>query len=246
MIFSFSGTGNSEWVAAQLARLTEDRTGNITDLEEIPELQDERQVGFVFPIYAWGAPEPMVQFMTKLKKTDAFTFGVCTCGADAGKAMKRLSKIYRLDSSYSLCMPNNYIVGSELEEEFEIRQKIQNAYQELWRISRELLRRERVYRVQEGKFAWLKSGPIHTGFEKFARSTRPFYVTEACIGCGRCVGMCPARSISMVHEKPVWSEQCYQCMRCIHQCPCQAIQYGKATEDRRRYTIQDYLENGHP
>lgn len=139
MIFYFSGTGNSKWAAIQLASLTKDRAVDITAEETIPDLQEERQVGFVFPVYAWGVPEPMRQFVTKLGRTRAFTFGLCTCGADAGRTMKQLSRIYRLDSSYSLVMPNNYMIGSELEDEQEVRQKIQNAREELTRIGEELL-----------------------------------------------------------------------------------------------------------
>ena len=32
-----------------------------------------------------------------------------------------------------------------------------------------------------------------------------------------------------------------ECQRCINECPKQTIQYGKATADRRRYTIRGYL-----
>ena len=41
--------------------------------------------------------------------------------------------------------------------------------------------------------------------------------------------------------KPQWQAQCYQCMRCINACPTQAIQYGKSTEGRRRYTIEAHI-----
>ena len=65
--------------------------------------------------YAWGVPEAMEVFVNKLPKVDVFAFGVCTCGADAGIALKKLSEIYHLDSSYSVIMPSNYIVGEDLE-----------------------------------------------------------------------------------------------------------------------------------
>lgn len=88
MIFYFSGTGNSRWVAKQLACLLDDQTCDITALTEIPDIKNEKQVGFVFPVYAWGAPEPMETFAMKLPKTGVFAFGVCTCGEEAGIAMK--------------------------------------------------------------------------------------------------------------------------------------------------------------
>lgn len=241
MIFYFSGTGNSAWVAQQLAHLTGDQVYDIATLAEIPDMQAARQIGFVFPIYAWGAPEPMVAFAKKLVKPQAFTFGVCTCGAEAGLAMKYFSRIYPLNSSYSLVMPNNYILGSDTDDAETIRIKISAAREELQRISHEILQQKSVYRVQEGPFAGFKSNLANFGFNKFARNTKPFYATSACNGCGLCVQNCPASTIALVDKMPAWGERCYQCMRCIHECPQQAIQYGKATKGRHRYTIRQYL-----
>lgn len=61
MIFYFSGTGNSEWIANQLSK------GQNEDLVFIPEalknealefdLQKDEKIGFVFPIYSWAPPE---------------------------------------------------------------------------------------------------------------------------------------------------------------------------------------------
>lgn len=241
MIFYFSGTGNSAWVARQLAKRTGDVACDITTLKEPPNLDSDRQLGFVFPIYAWGAPEIMAEFAKKLPKTQAFTFGVCTCGADAGLALKQFSKQYPLSSSYSLVMPNNYIIGSDTDEEGGIRQKITVARAELERISGEIQRQERVYRVHEGGQAGLKSRFVNFGFNKFARSAKPFFAQDSCNGCGLCEKNCPAHAITLQDGKPVWAAQCYQCLRCINECPQQAIQYGKSTAGRRRYTIRGYL-----
>lgn len=241
MIFYFTGTGNSAWAARQLAHLTGDRTCDMTTPSEVPDVEGETQIGFVFPVYAWGVPEAVAAFAKKLKKARAFAFGVCTCGSDAGLTMKRFSKCYPLDSGYSLVMPNNYIIGSDTDDKEEILRKITAAWEELQRMSREILQRERVYRVHEGSLASIKSGVVNFGFNKFARSAKPFLATDDCNGCGLCARNCPAAAISLRDGKPVWKAQCYQCMRCINACPRQAIQYGKATVGRRRYTIRDYL-----
>ena len=74
MIFYFSGTGNSRWVAKQLARLLDDQTCDTTALTEMPDIKKEKQIGFVFPVYAWGAPEPMEAFAMKLPKIGVFFF----------------------------------------------------------------------------------------------------------------------------------------------------------------------------
>ena len=241
MIFYFSGTGNSAWAARQLAHLTGDEACDIAKLNDLPNMDNAKQIGFVFPVYAWGAPEIMADFAKKLPGPQVFTFGVCTCGEDAGLTMKRFSKLYPLSSSYSLLMPSNYILGSDTDDEGDIRQKIMAARTELERMAQEILRQEEVYRVHEGAMAGVKSHLVNFGFNKFARSAKPFFAEDNCNGCGQCARNCPASAISLRDGKPVWAAQCCQCLRCINECPQQAIQYGKSTAGRRRYTIRAYL-----
>lgn len=55
--FLFPGTGNSARAARQLAHLTNDEAYDITNMKESPNVAKAKQIGFVFPIYALGAPE---------------------------------------------------------------------------------------------------------------------------------------------------------------------------------------------
>ena len=251
MIFYFSGTGNSKWVAESLAGLLHDKTADILDsisngeiIEKLSAgIQEEGFLGFVFPVYAWGAPEIVIDFVKKLGKPEgnAFTFAVATCGEEAGYTLKNFSKIIPLKSSYSLVMPNNYVVGSDLEDEETVLSVLRNAKEEVERMAEELSAKKEVCRVNEGSAAGLKSGLVNFGFNKFARSTKSFYTTDACTGCGLCAKNCPTHTITMENNRPVWGSKCYQCLKCINRCPAAAIQYGKATETRGRYTIEKYL-----
>lgn len=239
MIFYFSGTGNSKWVAEQVAKQTDDRAYDICDTQ-MPNIENEAFIGLVFPIYAWGAAEPMLEFAKSLPVTKAFTYGICTCGADAGLAMKKLSNIYHLDSSYSVTMPNNYIVGTDLEDNAAILKKLDNARIQIPAIVTEIQELQKVYRVSEGSAAFIKSNFATIGFNKFARNTKPFYADENCISCGQCSKNCPVKTISMQNSKPVWGQKCYQCMRCINACPQKSIQYGKITTVRKRYMLDNF------
>lgn len=242
MIFYFSGTGNSRWVANEIAKKINDITFDISKLNKSIDIDNEKQIGFVFPIYAWGIPEPITIFVKKLKPSKTFSFGICTCGADAGIALKKFSKIYHLDSSYSIIMPSNYIIGEEVENKNIILKKLENAKKQIEKISEEIIKKEKVYSVNEGKFPKIKSNLINKGFNKFARTTEPFYINEnLCNGCKICSKLCPAHTITVTDGKPIWGKKCYQCLSCINNCPKQAIQYGKQTERRERYNIEKYL-----
>lgn len=242
MILYFSGTGNSKWAASLVANGLHDQAYDITQLNDGLKVENETYLGFIFPIYAWGVPELMLQFIKRLPKSPAYTFAIATCGEEAGKALKKLDKIYPLQASFSIVMPNNYVIGSELEDENTCIKKINAARKTLQQIIKDIIDQKSVYKVEEGSFASLKSSIVNYGFNKYARSTKPFYATDICNGCGICKKNCPAHTIEIINLKPQWNKTCYQCLRCIHECPKHAIEYGEKTKNRKRYTLKSYIK----
>ncbi|MDE6203662.1 MAG: 4Fe-4S binding protein, partial [Lachnospiraceae bacterium] len=63
---------------------------------------------------------------------------------------------------------------------------------------------------------------------------------QKCIGCGKCVGLCPMNNLSIDRDL-VWAgDQCTMCYRCINTCPKQAITLlGKYVIEQG--TIEKYL-----
>lgn len=53
--------------------------------------------------------------------------------------------------------------------------------------------------------------------------------TEKCIGCGKCVEVCPHRVLKMVERKAYISEKdlCMECGACAKNCPANAIDVDK-------------------
>ena len=239
MIFYFSGTGNSKWVAESLASKTEDVAVSMMECSVVPSINNTT-IGIVFPIYAWGPPEPVLEFLKKLSGKPVFSYGVCTCGADAGKSMENICDILPLNSKYSIVMPSNYIMGSDVESDEIIASKIIKAKERLDAIAAQVLAKQSVNDVNRGSLSWLKSNLVNYGFNRFARSTKPFYVKDNCIACGLCAQNCPANTIRIIDGKPHWSEKCYQCTACINRCPVKAIEYGKGTSARGRYVFKEY------
>lgn len=129
MIFFFSGTGNSLWVAKKIAEYNGDNLISIADCMNRGEgtfeftLKEEELIGFVYPIYAWGPPKMVRQFIAKLKLNNYknnYTFSTATCGDNIGNAMKLFDKWLvkrnmHLDSAFSVQMPNNYIVSFDVD-----------------------------------------------------------------------------------------------------------------------------------
>lgn len=245
MLYYFSGTGNSEWVAKKLGQILHMEIVNISALKmtEPITIGPGETVGFICPTYAWAPAESMTHFMKRVTiEEGAFSFAVCTCESEAGTALKKLKKTLKLQSCYSIRMPSNYILGGDVASEEVIRNVIRAAKQQINQICEEVRRKEEVYHVEAGVFGGLKTVLIAPAFNKFARTTSGFYVEEGCNGCGLCVRNCPTGTITLKEEKPVWGNKCLQCLSCINRCPKQAIQYGKQTKNRGRYYFKECYE----
>jgi len=62
-------------------------------------------------------------------------------------------------------------------------------------------------------------------------NARPFTIPENCIGCGKCVKICPKQAIVIQKKKSVIdSNLCIGCFECMHVCPAQAIDINWETE----------------
>jgi flavodoxin len=94
-IFYFTGTGNSLAVAKDIANELED-----TELISIPAvingkiMADTPSIGLVFPVYMWGMPNMVVDFVKKLNITeDQYLFAVTTCAGQPGETLVQLKKL---------------------------------------------------------------------------------------------------------------------------------------------------------
>lgn len=246
MILYFTGTGNSRWIAEQLAEATHDTVLSIIEcleLDHIPEeLESADRLGIVFPVHSWYAPRVVVDFLSQLRlPTCSYRYAVCTCGDDMGKGMERLSKHFPLDAAWSVAMPNTYVPMFNLDAEELCHTKIENARHAVALIARSVLRQEKVWEVHEGGAAWLKTYVVNPLFVRFVVGSKGFHVDEGCISCGMCSKLCPVANIRMADGHPTWGKECIHCMACVHGCPQKVIQYKKATQKKGRYRLADYL-----
>ncbi|MFA6931014.1 MAG: EFR1 family ferrodoxin [Lentisphaeria bacterium] len=242
MIYYFSATGNSEWVAHELAAKTGDMAVSIQSLlsgeKAVPAFRTGECLGLVFPIHAWRPPRVVLDFVQKLAfPKGVFVYAVCTMGETAGNALGFLQKFIALDSAYSLPMPNNYIVLSDRDKEIQIHRKISAAQQQIPRIAEGILARRKEFQVKKGPLPRLLTSLIGGLFNKMC-SDRKFRAESSCTACGLCVQLCALNNISLENRKPVWHGNCMHCMACLQHCPVQAIQYGHKTKHRSRYVFK--------
>lgn len=237
MIYYFTGTGNSLYAAQKLAELTNDSVSSIAEIMGGKPLPEPGEVtGIVYPVYAWSPPKIVRDFVKKLSAKSGYVYSVCTCGENCGLSMKRLEKSLGrgLDAAYSIAMPNNYMIGYDVDSPGEVSQKLAAADIKLAAIAEDVISRKTgVYDVTEGSNK-LIARFVPPLFNAFAISAKPFFAEDSCTGCGKCAAVCPTQNI-VVDEKPLWRRDCTSCFACINHCPVKAIQRGKGTKDKGRY-----------
>lgn len=144
----------------------------------------------MFPVYFYGIPTVLAEFVDqKTIKNDSkpFICSLITCAGSIGNADKMLKNYLRkqnlhLNSSFSVKMPNNYNIMSNLSDKEKENLVLQNAEKEINNIT-ELLKEGK-----EGNFA--KHGyifmftPIVYPLYGIYRNTKKFYATDACNSCG--------------------------------------------------------------
>lgn len=246
MIFYFTGTGNSWYAASKLLKEGEQLVSIAECMKESRlefDLTGEETLGFVFPVYFYGLPSIVAEFVKRLKveNVPSYVYSVITCGGSIGNSGGMLAKLLRkknmnLSSVYSLKMPDNYIMMYQPPKDSEVEAILAKADETLKQY-RKLISLRETTRISGGVSAKVMSSVLYPMYVK-GRKTAPFYTDERCVGCGVCAGRCPVGAIQMVEGKPTWvREKCVMCMAC---CRCNAIQYDKKILKRRRYVNPEY------
>lgn len=263
MIYYFSGTGNSLYIARHIAQYTNDRLCNMVENNaNAKELNDNEPIGFIFPVYAWGLPKVVENFLMKLAPITKphYTYAIFTCGDDIGMADHVLRHVMRkrkwkIDDIFSIIMRETYIClpGFELDTE-EVKsmkhkaattkaEAIANYINIKAKTKGEMSASEAVFdtkckELNRGSMPWFKSYIIRPLFNKLLISDKHFHTNKnACSHCGKCQRTCPLNNISLNQGMPQWNGHCTHCLRCYHICPNHAIEYGFFTKGKGQVKI---------
>ena len=249
-IYWFSGTGNSLAAARTIAgRLA---TADLVPIAAMPvdgpiAVEAGATIGIVCPVYFYGLPLIVREFMERLDPSPAaYTFVVLTMGGMPGVAIHHARELLRgrLDAAWTVRMPGNYIAEYNARSPRATRRLVDRATRRCEHIAAAVGERR-------GHRPWATDAFLPLGLlvhrlvgARFAQTCRRrderFDVTDACISCGTCARVCPVGNVTIDEGRPRWHRACEQCFACIHLCPATAIQLcGRPTSRRRRYRHPD-------
>ena len=247
MILYFSGTGNSKYVAQRMAEALNQSPLSMNDRirshDTSPVETDERLV-IVTPTYAWRIPRAVSEWLGKTELTGAERIWfVMDCGSEIGNAAgynRQLAAQKQLQymGTAQIIMPENYIAMFNAPRKEQAKSIVEQAEPELQKVLTRLKAGQQFPAPRENLYDRFMSGPVNPVFYRFFVKADAFWATEACIGCGKCVELCPLNNIHLENGKPVWGKNCTHCMACICYCPKEAIEYGKKSRGKPRYHFE--------
>ena len=143
MIFYFTGTGNSLWVAKALSEALGETLISIADELHKKEVglvypvRPDEKILFVYPVHSWGPAVPVTRFISRLTLNGYAgqpVYSVSTCGDECGYTDRLIGKALgkrtvSLTAAYSVIMPNNYILlpGFDVDDKDVEERKLQDA-----------------------------------------------------------------------------------------------------------------------
>lgn len=250
MIYYFSGTGNSTFVAMTLGNFLGMEIKFIPEIDTHIEQAPEDGILFVFPVYSWGTP-PLVSkfianlgndFWDRIKEMGVSVDCVMTCGDEVALAPEMIIKDLRkkgidLNSVWSVIMPNNYVLlpGFDVDPKELENRKLMECEPRILEIAQSLSRKEKRIDVTRGSIPALKSRIVYPLFKRWGIFPRKWHFTDSCIGCGKCEKICPLCNVKMKDGHPEWGRNCCSCLGCYHICPVHAVAYGKETGKKGQY-----------
>jgi len=239
IIFYFSGTGNSLYVAKSISK----ELGNceiISMTKPFNSIKIYDSVGFIYPTYYWGLPKRVIEFVNNLKlnnNKNTYYYSIATYGGLAGNAVYQMYELLldkhniKLNFGEKLKMFANYVVAYDMSVKIDKITKKSN--EKLSTIINSIKKRKgnninkltKIFKSMNEKF-----------IKEVSNMDNDFTVNNNCIGCNICEQVCPVKNIEMVNNRPEYKHHCEQCVACIQFCPQKAINYKTLTQNRKRYT----------
>lgn len=192
MLFCFTATGNSLYVAKQLNLHCISIAQAIHD--ELRAYEDQ-QIGIVCPVHAQQMPELVTAFLRSTRFDTAYFYIILTYGSRYGNAPKLACDLaigLGIQPAYVnvVWMADNFLPKADIEEETAA-DKLTDV--QIAAIQEDLHRSRRFIAPEDVRGRWLARL-----FSKLSKNGSGLYhINEDCIGCMACIHACPMSAIRL-------------------------------------------------
>ncbi len=249
-IVQFSPTGNTAYIAKQLAYHLDVHKIHALEHTKVANLEKNDHLIILFAIHAFNAPKTVKRFIKQLpvglyKHVSLLAVGCSDIWINSAvtKDIRKIlnNKGYPVIVDRVLAMPLTFIMSFP---EALIAEQIKTANNELIKISQSI----KMLTANE------RDIPVKSHVVNFLGRAEPFaarmfglelHATKKCTKCGLCVKECPEKNIEFnKDDKVVFGFKCMMCMRCIYNCPTQAITpyISKFIPAKHGYSIENHID----
>lgn len=231
----FSGTGNSKYCIEKFLQEYDAaaRAFSIEDDELSEQIDKHKDIVFSYPVQYSNIPKILKDFLAENKAVwkGKRVFVIATMGlfsGDGSGILARELKKYGAEiiGGLHIKMPDS--IGDEkiLKRSLEDNKKlILEAGQKIRKAVRQL---KDDNPPQEGIGMLYHLAGLFGQRLYFINKTKQYsdklnINAEKCIGCNKCVDLCPMKNIELKNRIAVSGNQCTLCYRCVNKCPKQAI-----------------------
>lgn len=225
MVFYFTATGNSLYVAK---RLEEQPVSIAQAIHDTEKKYTADKIGIVCPIFGHEVPMLVREFIEQSTFDTPYFYMILTYGNRHGGAVELAGNMLETEGIHPsyinvLWMVDNFLPTFDMNEQKMIDKKVEEHIAEI-KNDLEVCR----------KYIAPVTDQDRVGHQEFLTKTKAvleqaapnlYRITDKCIGCEICARVCPKKCFTVQNQKSTWnSDGCIMCMACVHACPMMAIQ----------------------
>ena len=240
LIFYFTGTGNSLFVAKEIGG----------ELISIPQaIKNSKlnytadEIGLIYPIYQGKAPEMVDKFIKQANLKAPYKFAIGTYGkkpTTAVEAVNTLAKQNGIEFDYhnTMMMVDNFLQWFDMDEELKLDK---HEDEQLAKIKADIKEHKKWHQPVSQEDRDFHDNVVKQYGNMLPVNTEDILlITDACISCGICSRVCPRNNFKIENGKAVNTGDCEYCLACAHACPQKAITLKKGElNPKARYRHQN-------
>lgn len=231
----FSGTGNTKYCTEKFMNYYEMGlpSFSIEDAGVIHAMKQNKQIVFAYPVYFSNIPKIVRDFIDEHQSLFAGKeiFLIATMGLFSGDGTGCSARLFKKHGAsilggLHLKMPD--CIGDEklLKKTMEQNHQLIVTAEDKIKKAAEALKHGKPPKHGLGIWSHMAGlfGQRLWFYSKTNKYTDKLQIEQTkCIGCGKCVSLCPMDNISLESGKARQQGRCTMCYRCINHCPKQAI-----------------------